>query len=1408
MKRVIAMLLALVIIVGSINVPVLASSLENVDSIEDPVGLKIVDQYKQLIKEELTVTVSRGFPLKKIAEIKTVNGILNTEKIPIGQPLMLTLVDSSKYEIPEDFLLNLITKTTCENSDFEEVDYVELHNYNAVKVEVKADGNTCLDPIKFNLKEGQNNKGIESKDGALYFDVEKGKEYSLSLIDTDKYEFEDSDFTASKDMFGNHKIYKNETHIESINLKEKNKVESVDVVNQYEQPVLEEVKITVTKMKGYSSELIGEFTVKNGKLEGIEFEPGNYYGLELTGDPVYNDLDDLVFYNNDREFEYDNGETSKNIVLYNHRLKDIEVLFENKKVSETLRFELIDDVGVKALKTSEGKLYINIDKNKNYTLKLVDDSVYEFEDIILTTKTDMFGNIKLLTEDGQEFKRIILNKKPIKENIKLPILCLTCGATPVKDALDFELTSVDGTEKVKSFDGNLEFSMIVSKEYSLKLMSNSSYKMDEFKLVLKADKSIESVEGDKITEIKLTKLLDDPSPCPSTTCEFSDVKIKLADIPVVDNQGNPVKEIITFKLFNGTKQVFIGDVKAVDGKIPAIDVYEKDTYILYSRDSKYIIADKPYELEVNELYFMPNGDGKLPVRNTLSKQYEDGVEKNIENIVVRELSEGEIAKDKVEVTLPVYYGSAKYSGPGSVIFTSEFDKVNASIENGQISVRLLEDVQYSLSFTFEDFAIENFPLTVKDKSERSANSPWGRGKYAYDHSTCRGLDKIQLVDAGKENNNNTTLTCSNGRTTVSGMNFKDLLLMTTAVDKSNFENLKDRNVQIIRVLLINTRRCEVSKMAAGDFAILRDLEPDKELKEVYFLKPSGELEKAEYTRESNKVLVKTNSMSINDLVIEYKSEEQEPEYPDEDVIITFDPTLDGTLNEDKTNDLGEKKVFNVKKGSTWSEVKADGLEVPIAKYKDETRVFDKWEPELPEDTDIIEIAKEYKAVYKENRTVYKTDPKNPETPEDYVLITFDPTLDGTLNEDKTKELGEKKAFNVKKGSTWTEAKENGLEVPAAQYKDKTKTFDKWEPELLKDIDTITEKTEFIAIYKELETVKPVEPEDPVKPIDPQEPVKPQDPVIPSVPTKPTTPSDKTENIERYSGNDRIETAIEVSKRYYGTASTVILVRADKFPDALTASTIAYSYNAPILLTYSNELDERTAAEITRLGANRIIVVGGINSVSTNAYEGASKLVNKIERIDGVDRYETAKEVAKHLIKLEGSTGKAIITTGENFPDALSISPFAAKNHYPILLVRQNEIPQMTKEALSGLNITSSYIVGGNDSVSETIGSELPNVIERIHGQTRYETSLEIAKRCFDNEKHTFIVSGEEFVDSMVIGPVAAKLDCPVITPRPSISTADSIKGYLEESTIDSITIIGGEKAISKAVENELENIFK
>ena len=319
-------------------------------------------------------------------------------------------------------------------------------------------------------------------------------------------------------------------------------------------------------------------------------------------------------------------------------------------------------------------------------------------------------------------------------------------------------------------------------------------------------------------------------------------------------------------------------------------------------------------------------------------------------------------------------------------------------------------------------------------------------------------------------------------------------------------------------------------------------------------------------------------------------------------------------------------------------------------------------------------------------------------------------------------------------------------------------------------------------------------------------------------TPPTDP-------DRIEGNDRIETSVETSKDLYPNGTNaVVLANAERYTDVLTADPFAIQEKASALLTYKYEIPEKTLKEIERLGAKKIYISGGYEAVSKKVVDSLAAKGYEIFRFDGVDRYDTARKIAIK-IREKGNTNTAELASGEDFPDALCMTPLAVKDYAPILLTKKDSIPKYTKQALAEWDIENIKIGGLEKAVSPEVEKQLKSgfgieknnkkdsnvydgakAVKRIGGEDRYETSAKLAKESYPESKLGVYATGEDFPDALIAGNYAGTKEAPVLLVKGD-SLPEPIEKYTKESKIKKATIIGGVNAVSDKVFNLIKAII-
>lgn len=189
------------------------------------------------------------------------------------------------------------------------------------------------------------------------------------------------------------------------------------------------------------------------------------------------------------------------------------------------------------------------------------------------------------------------------------------------------------------------------------------------------------------------------------------------------------------------------------------------------------------------------------------------------------------------------------------------------------------------------------------------------------------------------------------------------------------------------------------------------------------------------------------------------------------------------------------------------------------------------------------------------------------------------------------------------------------------------------------------------------------------------------------------------SVQRLNGQDRYATAVEVSREGWEESSTVFLASGVGFADALSGGAAAASREAPLLLTPTGNLASVTREELKRLKPGRVIVLGGTVAVSNAVVSSVKKALPSasVARVAGENRYATSALIAREM--WPGGSTSAFFATGAAFADALSGTPAAAVNDGPLLLTKQDCLPQVVYGVRADFGLTTTGILGGSKALS-------------------------------------------------------------------------------------------------------------
>ena len=306
---------------------------------------------------------------------------------------------------------------------------------------------------------------------------------------------------------------------------------------------------------------------------------------------------------------------------------------------------------------------------------------------------------------------------------------------------------------------------------------------------------------------------------------------------------------------------------------------------------------------------------------------------------------------------------------------------------------------------------------------------------------------------------------------------------------------------------------------------------------------------------------------------------------------------------------------------------------------------------------------------------------------------------------------------------------------------------------------------------------------------------------------------------RISGDGRYETASAISKKGFSAAKTVVLANGTNYADALAGGSLAYSLGAPILLTSTDSIAAGTLAEIKRLGAVNVKILGGTGAVSQRVVQ---MLINNgikkenIERIAGSTRFGTAAAIAEKLQKQTNTAPKDVFFVyGMDFADALSANTVAALKSAPVIyLTTSGALNADTAKYLASIKgkVSNAYFIGGKGVISDDMMKKAYTALglakgTRIAGNSRYTTNIEVNKQFASTFKGNAVcaATGANFPDALAGGVFAAKQKSPLLLVAGSL-TAEQ-RAYLKEKAPQKMYILGGTGAVSAELANRMTMMF-
>ncbi|HUG86641.1 MAG TPA: cell wall-binding repeat-containing protein [Euzebya sp.] len=301
-------------------------------------------------------------------------------------------------------------------------------------------------------------------------------------------------------------------------------------------------------------------------------------------------------------------------------------------------------------------------------------------------------------------------------------------------------------------------------------------------------------------------------------------------------------------------------------------------------------------------------------------------------------------------------------------------------------------------------------------------------------------------------------------------------------------------------------------------------------------------------------------------------------------------------------------------------------------------------------------------------------------------------------------------------------------------------------------------------------------------------------------------------VERVEGEDRVATAVAVSRQIVDQATTVVIARADDYADALSGGPLAVHLGGPLLLSDPDQLSAATAGEIGRLEAETAVLLGGEAALSAQVASDLETAGLTVDRVAGANRFDTAALTAGRL----GHASEVLLVEGANadpargWPDALSAAGIGSGLRQPILLVEHDRLPEETAAALSEAQDVT--VIGGTAAVSDVILTQVDALVaqvSRVAGADRYTTSAAAAEQAILRglaPTHVWLASGAGFADGLVAGAAAGATGGILLLVDPaSLDASPDVARWLRDhgASVDLARVVGGVASISSQVHQDV-----
>lgn len=269
----------------------------------------------------------------------------------------------------------------------------------------------------------------------------------------------------------------------------------------------------------------------------------------------------------------------------------------------------------------------------------------------------------------------------------------------------------------------------------------------------------------------------------------------------------------------------------------------------------------------------------------------------------------------------------------------------------------------------------------------------------------------------------------------------------------------------------------------------------------------------------------------------------------------------------------------------------------------------------------------------------------------------------------------------------------------------------------------------------------------------------------------------------------------------GLVAEVLLASDTVFADALASGALQDS--RPLLLNDRDVLEPAVAAELARLGPDRVRILGGTAAIVETVEAELVLAGYDVVRTAGPTRLETAVEIARVAASADtGLIARAFPAAGgddtQAFADSLAAGGWAAANGWPLFLTQTEVFSGSPRDHLADNPLVTAHLIGGEGAISSAVADGLASLAgasNRWAGPTRFATAIAIANaRGFSTTapaSHVVVTEGQAahaWAGGFASAAWSGANDAPVVLANGETLPEETLD-FLATTTTEDVTVL-------------------